>query len=123
MALTATPPPPNVLDVDAGVVEEARRRQQRHRGRALAAVLATANGMFLVGGSCLHTNQATLIAAIVPDRVASITLRYPSITVTAAVVNNVVVASVPHPGSPLWRPISMIWRTANGHIIKTFNGL
>ena len=79
--------------------------------------------MFLVGGSCLHTNQTTLIAGIVPDRVASIILRYPSTTVVAAVANNVVVVSVPHPGSSLWHPISMTWRAANGHIIKTFKRL
>ena len=87
------------------------------------AAQVKANGMFLVGGSCLHTNRATLIAGIVPDAVASITLRYPSITVTASVVNNVVVASVPHPGGPLWHPISMTWRAADGHVIKKFASL
>jgi len=101
----------NQRTIDAGV------------GGDSTAAQVKADGMFLVGGSCLHTNQATLIAGIVPDSVASITLRYPSITVTAAAVNNVVVVSVPHPGSPLWHPISMTWRAANGHIIKTFNGL
>jgi hypothetical protein len=82
-----------------------------------------AHGMFLIGGSCLHTSQATLIAGIVPDAVARITLRYPSITVTATAINNVVVAAVPHPGSALSQPIAMTWRSADGHIIKTFNRL
>ena len=97
--------------VDAGV------------GGDSTAAQVKADGMFLVGGSCLHTDQATMIAGIVPNPVASITLRYPWITVTAAVVNNVVVASVPHPGSPLWHPISLTWRAANGRAIKTLSHL
>jgi len=40
MTLTATPPSPDVLDVDAGVIEDARRRQRRHRGVAIAAAVA-----------------------------------------------------------------------------------
>jgi len=77
----------------------------------------------LVGGSCLHTNQAALIAGIVPDGVASITVRYPSVTIRTAVVNNVVVASIPHPGGPLWRPLAVTWRAADGRAIKTFSSL
>jgi hypothetical protein len=92
-------------------------------GSDSTAAQVRASGMFLAGGSCLHTTKATLIAGIVPDPVTSVTLRYPSVTITAAVVNNVIVASVPHPGSPLWHPISMTWRAANSHVIKTFNRL
>ena len=42
MALIVEPPPPNVLDIDAGVIEEARARQRRQRRGAAAAVVATA---------------------------------------------------------------------------------
>ena len=42
MTLLGTPPPPDVLDVDAGVIEEARRRQWRYRGFAAAVILAVA---------------------------------------------------------------------------------
>jgi hypothetical protein len=42
VALTATPPPHDRLDVDAGVIEEARARQRRHRGVAAAALVVAA---------------------------------------------------------------------------------
>jgi hypothetical protein len=80
------------------------------------------NGMFLVGGSCLHTTNATLIAGVVPDRVTSITLHYPASTLTITPVGNVVAASIPDPGGPLWHPLSTTWRSANGTIIKTTSG-
>jgi len=114
---------------------------QRHDGVELACVLrvqqrivdagasggSTATeikqrGMFMVGGSCLHTAQATLIAGVVPDGVATVTLRYPASTFTTTPVNNIVVANVPHPGVPLDRPLTMTWRAANGTIIKTVTG-
>jgi hypothetical protein len=92
-----------------------------------AASSATASqidedGMFLVGGSCLHTSNATLIAGVVPDRVASITLHYPASSLTITPVGNVVAASIPDPGGPLWHPLSITWRSANGTIIKTTSG-
>ena len=74
---------------------------------------------------------------IVPDGVASVTLRYPAgrasgysakisppVTITTAPVDNMVVVSVPRSagGGPIWVP-TMIWRAANGHIIKTFDRL
>ena len=40
MTLTVTPPPPEGLDIEAGMIDEARRRQRRRRGRA--SVLAFA---------------------------------------------------------------------------------
>jgi hypothetical protein len=79
--------------------------------------------LFLNGGSCLQTASATLIAGVVPDGVATITVRYPTDTITATVVNNVVVASVPHPGGPLWRPVRVTWRDADGHTINTLHRL
>ena len=40
MALTKTPAPPDALEVDAGVIDEARRHQHRRRGRVSALVFA-----------------------------------------------------------------------------------
>jgi hypothetical protein len=40
MATTATPPRLDVLDVDGGVIEDARARQRHQRGIATAAVMA-----------------------------------------------------------------------------------
>jgi hypothetical protein len=58
------------------------------------------------------------VSGIVPDGVASVTLRYPARTVTLNVVNNVFAA--PHPSSGrLTRPPSILWRDASGKAIKT----
>ena len=78
-------------------------------------------GLFL-GGSCLHTSRATLLAGVVPDGVAAITLRYPSSTLTMTSVDNVVAAAVPNPGGPLSRPLTMVWRSRDGTILKTVHG-
>jgi hypothetical protein len=51
MTLTATPPSPDVLDVDAGVIEEARQRQRRHRGMAAVAAVMVAGLVVIVLGS------------------------------------------------------------------------
>jgi hypothetical protein len=80
------------------------------------------DGMFLVGGSCLHTSRATLLAGVVPDGVAAVTLHYPASTLTITPVDNIVAAAVPDPGGPLWRPLAMVWRSADGAIIKTIHG-
>ena len=76
-------------------------------------------GMFIAGKFGPNSTGTPLIAGVVPDGVATITVHYPTTTVTAAAVNNVVVASVPHPGGPLQHPPLTVWRAANGHIIKT----
>jgi hypothetical protein len=83
------------------------------------------------------TSTSATITMIVPDGVASVTLRYPAgrasgyspkisppFTVTTAAVNNLVVVGVPRSagGGPIRKP-TMIWRAANGHIIKTFDRL
>jgi len=48
----------------------------------------------------------------------------PPFTIATTPVNNEVVVSVPRSGGggPIWAP-TMIWRAANGHVIKTFNRL
>jgi hypothetical protein len=74
-----------------------------------------------IGGSLPSVNNYPTITMIVPDRVASVTLRYPNHeTRTARPVGNVLVIASPQrrisPFSGL-----MIWRAADGHIIKTLH--
>ena len=62
MTATATPPPLDVLDIDAGVIEEARRRQRRQWGIAAVAVLMAAAALaavavWLVGGGVGGSGQ------------------------------------------------------------------
>lgn len=83
------------------------------------------------------SSTSATVTMIVPDGVASVTLHYPAgrasgyspkisppFTVTTAPVNNLVVVSVPRSGGggPIRAP-TMIWRAANGHIVKTFRRL
>jgi len=90
-----------------------------------------------VGTGPPGSSTSATITMIVPDGVAKVTLRYPAgrasgyspkisppFTITTIPVNNEVVVSVPSSGGggPIWVP-TMIWRAANGHIIKTFHKL
>ena len=90
-----------------------------------------------VGTGPPGSSTSATVTMIVPDGVASVTLRYPAgrasgyskkisppITITTAPVNNLVVVSVPRSagGGPIWTP-TMIWRAADGHIIKAFHRL
>ncbi|MGD0455840.1 MAG: hypothetical protein ABSB69_19820 [Solirubrobacteraceae bacterium] len=83
------------------------------------------------------SSTSATITMIVPDGVASVTLRYPAgrasgyspkisppFTITTTPVNNEVVVSVPRSaGGGAIHQADMIWRAANGHITKTFNRL
>ena len=74
---------------------------------------------------------------LVPDRVAEVTLHYPAgrasgyspkisppVTIVTAPVENQVVVSVPRSaGGGTIRKVKMIWRAADGHVIRTFNRL
>jgi hypothetical protein len=77
------------------------------------------------------------ITMIVPDGVASVTLRYPAgrasgyspkisppFTVTTAPIGNEVVAAVPRSagGGPIWQP-TMIWRGSDGRVLRVFRRL
>lgn len=77
------------------------------------------------------------ITMVVPDGVASVVLRYPAgrasgysprvsppFTVTTAPVGNEVVVTVPRSagGGPIWAP-KMIWRAADGRVIRVFHSL
>jgi len=80
------------------------------------------------------SSTSATITIVVPDRVASVTLHYPAgpasgysprisppFTVTVTPVGNLVVVSVPR-SSPLQRG-TMIWRAADGHIIRRFSSV
>jgi hypothetical protein len=90
-----------------------------------------------VGTGSPGSGTSATITMIVPDGVANVTLRYPAgrasgyspkisppFTITTTPVNNLVVVSVPRSGGggPIWVP-TMIWRAADGHIVRTFNRL
>jgi hypothetical protein len=79
------------------------------------------------------SSTSATLTIVVPDGVASVTLRYPAghasgyspkisppFTITVGPVENLVVVTVPR-SSPLQQG-TMVWRAANGHIIRTFNG-
>jgi hypothetical protein len=87
-------------------------------------------------GSSGQPGSATssTITMVVPDGVATVTLRYPAgrasgyspkispaFTITTAPVGNLVVATLPR-SNPLQRG-TIIWRSADGRVIKTFDGL
>lgn len=76
-----------------------------------------------IGGSLPSVNNYPTITIVVPDRVASVTLRYPgNETSTSTPVGNVLVIQSPRRHiSPF--PGLMIWRAADGQIIKTFHHL
>jgi hypothetical protein len=98
------------------------------------------DGRFVItGGPGIAGNRHSgTVQMIVPDGVASVTLRYPpgpangftpkiispAFTLSTRVVNNVMLANVPRNsgGGAISKPTVMVWRAADGHIIKTFHG-
>jgi hypothetical protein len=77
---------------------------------------------------------SSTITMVVPDGVATVTLRYPAgrasgyspkispaFTITTAPVGNLVVVTLPR-SNPLQQG-TIIWRSANGRVIKTLDGL
>ena len=98
-----------------------------------AAATIEQAGMF---DQTLRLSGVSTIDMIVPDGVASVTLRYPAgqvggydpnhapaFNLTIRIVGNLLVATIPRAGNSLVSPMTMIWRAANGRIIKTFDGL
>jgi hypothetical protein len=78
----------------------------------------------------------TTVQMLVPDGVATVTLRYPAgtiggsdrnrapaFTVTTNVVGNLLVVTVPRGGARLQAPMTMTWRAASGKTVKTFSSL
>jgi hypothetical protein len=77
----------------------------------------------------------TTFTGVLPDGVASVTLHYPAgklggfshrsgpaITVTAPVVNNVVVVTVERAGGQATHSVTTTWRAANGSVVKVIHG-
>ena len=96
-----------------------------------ATAAAIESGQTAGSGPPGSSTSAT-ITMIVPDGVAKVTLRFPAgrasgyspkisppFSVTTTPVNNLVVVTVPR-SNPLQRG-TMIWRLADGHILKTFS--
>jgi len=85
------------------------------------------------GGGCSRSLDTSLVSGIVPDGVATVTLNYPAgrvggyshktapaASITADVVGNVVVMTIPRGGGNGRSWTTMTWRAANGTTIKTF---
>lgn len=77
----------------------------------------------------------TLFGGVVPDGVSTVTLQYPAgklggfshrrgpaLTVTAPVLENVVVVSVERAGNQATGAVTTTWRAENGAVIKTLHG-
>jgi hypothetical protein len=83
------------------------------------------------------SSTSSTVTMVVPDGVASVTLRFPAgrasgyspkisppFAVMTAAVNNEVVVRVPRSGGGgAIHQATMTWRAADGHVIKTFNRL
>ena len=80
------------------------------------------------------SSTSSTVTLVVPDGVAKVTLRYPAgrasgyspkispaFTLTSAPVGNLVVLTLPR-SNPLQQG-TMIWRTADGRVLRTFHGL
>jgi hypothetical protein len=91
-------------------------------------------GTTLAGGS--STFGRSNIRGLVPDGVATVTVHYaagkiggfdrnhaPAFTTTTAVVGNLLAVTIPRGRNRLLAPMTMIWRAADGTIIKTFHRL
>jgi hypothetical protein len=84
-----------------------------------------------------HPGTSGTIDMVVPDGVASVTLRYPAgrasgyspkispaFAVTTSPVRNLLIVSVPRSsGGEAIQRVTMIWRATDGHVIKTFSRL
>jgi hypothetical protein len=94
------------------------------------------HGMWMSSGGGTGADPArTLFAGVVPDGVATVTLRYPAgklggfshrsgpaLTATGHAVNNVVVISVERAGAQAIRTVTTTWRATDGATINTFHG-
>jgi hypothetical protein len=119
-----------------GIVELAKNVDLGHgivggTGGGGATAAAIEQGKDAGSGPPGSSTSAT-ITVIVPDGVASVTLRYPAghasgyspkisppFTINATPVDNLLVVRVPR-SNPL-RKGTMIWRAANGHVIRTID--
>jgi hypothetical protein len=94
------------------------------------AHIASGTGFSYYGGAI----PPTVIQLIVPDGVASVTVRYPAgkaggfgrqsvpaATVTAAAVGNVVVIAAPRAGRKAITPASVTWRSPTGAVVRVMH--
>jgi hypothetical protein len=78
-------------------------------------------------GTCCKGPTA-VVAGVVPDRVAKVSITYPksgrlhAVTITTKPVENVFVVTVPRESTVAAVPKSVIWRSAKGKVIKTTHG-
>lgn len=71
--------------------------------------------------SVIDGHPGALFAGVVPDGVASVTLRYGLVTVTADVVRNVFASRYPHGVATTVLP-QITWHSADGRVIRTIPG-
>jgi hypothetical protein len=104
-------------------------------GGGLGGVAQIENGQGY-GGESYADAARTRIDMLVPDGVTTVMLEYPAgpvggfnrnpapaFTTTARVIGNLMVVTIPRAGDRLNAPMTMTWRAANGHVVKTFNSL
>jgi hypothetical protein len=122
-----------------GIMELARNVDLGHgliggTGGGGATAAAIEQGKDASSSGLPGSSTSSTVTLVVPDGVARVTLRYPAgrasgyspkispaFTVTTAPVENLVVVTLPR-SNPLQQG-TMIWRSADGRVIKTFDGL
>lgn len=127
------------LGDDVGI---ARPGVQEDGGLNGGAATIESGQWYWLGGPGLPGLAATseTVTLLVPDEVASVSIRYPTeavepayhkhpgpivpaLTINATPTNNLVTFNVHHHSSAAIAPVTVIWRAANGHIINTFHRL
>lgn len=106
-------------------------------GGGQSAAVIEQHGMWgSTSGGTGNPAGITYFHGVIPDGVATVTFHYPAgkvggfsrrtggpVTVDARVINNVVVVAVPRAGEQATGSVTVTWRAADGHVVKTFNGL
>jgi hypothetical protein len=112
-------------------------------GSQVTTTKALETGQWLwLGGPAIKGLATTseTVSLLVPDVVASVSIRYPTeavepayhrhpgpivpaLTINAKPVNNLVMFNVHHHSSAAMAPLTMTWRATDGHVIKTFHRL
>jgi hypothetical protein len=122
-----------------GIMELARNVDLGHgligaTGGGGATTAAIEEGKDASSSGLPGSSTSSTVTLVVPDGVARVTLRYPAgrasgysakispaFTVTTAPVENLVVVTLPR-SDPLQQG-TMIWRSTDGRVIRTFDGL
>jgi hypothetical protein len=120
----------------AGVLVREREVLKQRTGDGVCLLFAGANSS---GGACGATasdmqNWGLVsafgpVSGVVPDGVAAVTVRYPAsggvqaVTSTVKVINNVFVTTIKRARGASRAGRTIVWRSANGRIIKTLRGI